>query len=67
MTSDWKVLYQLAMCEEDPAKREEAYEQARVAIHKRVLELAKDRAGVSERGDLDEALRQLTIHKYKKK
>jgi hypothetical protein len=67
MTSDWKGHYQLAMHEEDPAKQEELYEQARVAIHKRVLELAKDRADIRERGDLDEALRQLTIHKYRKK
>ncbi|MGA3107339.1 MAG: hypothetical protein ABSD53_22885 [Terriglobales bacterium] len=67
MTLDWKALYQLAMHEEDPTKREELYEQARIAIHKRVLELAKDRADARESGDLDEALRQLTIHKYKKK
>jgi hypothetical protein len=53
------------MREESPALREELYERARIASHQRVLELAKDRADVCERGDLDEALRQVTIHKYK--
>jgi hypothetical protein len=67
MTSDWKAIYQLAMHEEDPPKRDELYEQARLAIHKRLLELAKDRANVLESADLDEALRQLTLHKYNKK
>jgi hypothetical protein len=66
MNSDWKAHYRLAMHEASPVLREELYEQARVAIHQRVLELAKDRADVCERGDLDEAFRQLTIHKYKK-
>jgi hypothetical protein len=50
MNSDWKAHYQLAMHEASPVLREELDEQARVAIHQRVLELAKDRADVCERG-----------------
>jgi hypothetical protein len=66
MHTDWKTPYQFAIREQNPAKLEDLYEQARHAIHNRVLELAKNRADVRESGELDEALRHLTIHKYRR-
>jgi hypothetical protein len=64
MHTDWKTPYQFAIREQNPAKLEDLYEQARHAIHNRVLELEENVADVRESGELDEALRQLTIHKY---
>jgi hypothetical protein len=43
----------------------ELYERARRAIHCRLLELENTPADVRERGELDEALRQFTIRRYK--
>ena len=64
MHTDWKTPYQFAIREQNPAKLEDLYEQARHAIHNRVLELEENVADVRESGELDEALRRLTIHKY---
>ena len=66
MHTDWKTSYQFAIREQSPAKLEVLYEQARHAIHNRILELAQNRADICESGELDEALRQLTIHKYRR-
>ncbi|MBZ5663430.1 MAG: hypothetical protein LAO30_02400 [Acidobacteriia bacterium] len=66
MLTDWNTSYQVAIREQDPAKLEDLCEQARHAIHNRVLELAESPADARERGELEEALRQLTIHKYKR-
>ena len=66
MQTDWKTPYEAAMREQDPAKLENLYERARRAIHNRVLELGESRADICESGALDEALRQLTIHKYRR-
>jgi len=69
MHTDWMTAYYAAMCEHDPVKLEESYEQARHAIHNRLLELGTDPADpreTHERGELEEALRQLIIHKYKR-
>ena len=64
MHTDWKTPYQFAIREQNPAKLEDLYEQARHAIHNRVLELEETVADVRESGELDAALRRLTIHKY---
>ena len=64
MHTDWKTPYQFAIREQNPAKLEDLYEQARHAIHNRMLELEENVADVRESGELDEALRRLTIHKY---
>ena len=65
MPTHWMHAYKAAIREHAPEQIEERYELARLAIHKRVLELTDDPADARERGELDEALRQLTIHKYK--
>jgi len=67
MHTDWKTLYHAVLREQDPVKLEELYEQARHAIHNRVLELGTEPADAHERGELEEALRQLIIHKYKRR
>jgi hypothetical protein len=64
MHTDWKTPYQFAIREQNLATLEDLYEQARHAIHKRVLELEENPADAREKGELEEALRQLTIHKY---
>lgn len=66
MHTDWNTSYRVAIHEQNPAKLEDLCEQARRAIHTRVLELADTPADARERGELEEALRQLTIHKYKR-
>ena len=65
MNTQWESFYSSAMREYHPAKLDEAYEKARCAIHNRILELADGRLDAGESGELDEALRQLTIHKCK--
>lgn len=67
MHTDWMSPYHAALREQDPAKLEELYEQARHAIHNRVLELGTQSLDAHERGELEEALRELTIHKYKRR
>jgi hypothetical protein len=42
MHTDWKTPYQFAIREQNPAKLEDLYEQARHAIHNRVLELEEN-------------------------
>jgi len=66
MHTDWKTPYERAIREQNPAKLEDLYEQARRAIHNRLLELTSSRADLCESGELDEALRQLTLHRYKR-
>ena len=65
MPTQWMSAYVAALGEQDPAKVPELYEQARRAIHCRLLELENAPADVRERGELDEALRQITIRSYK--
>lgn len=65
MPTHWMPAYITAMRDRDPAKLEDLYEQARRAIHSRVLELEDTPADIRERGELEEALRQLTLHRYK--
>ena len=66
MPTDWKTLYEVAVREQNPAQLEDLCERARRAIHNRVLELEENPADAREKGELEEALRQLTIHKYKR-
>lgn len=66
MAARWMSAYAYALREQDPAKVEDLCEEARRAIHTRMLELEDTRADVHERGELEEALRQLTIHKYRR-
>jgi len=64
MHTDWKTPYQFAIREQNPATLEDLYEQARHAIHNRVRELEENPSDTREKGELEEALRQLTIRKY---
>jgi hypothetical protein len=65
MHTDWETPYQVAMRELNDMKLEGLYEQARHAIHNRGLELREDGADTRERRALDDAMRQLIIHKYR--
>jgi hypothetical protein len=68
MSLEWRSSYRDAMSEQDPAKRAPACERARHEINSRLLELAgqaPDAAG-GERAELEEALRQLTMHEWNK-
>jgi hypothetical protein len=67
MHTDWMSPYHAALHEQDPVKLEELCELARHAMHNRMLELGTQPADAHEEGELEEALRQLTIHKYKGK
>lgn len=65
MHNDWMIPYHVAMREQEGTKLESLIEAARRAIHKRILELGADAADVREQRAMDEALRQLTLHRYR--
>lgn len=65
MLPDWKVRYNAAIREQDAAQLLSLAAQARLAIHTRVLELRDSSADEHEREELDEALRQITLHLIK--
>ncbi|MBI3476783.1 MAG: hypothetical protein HY010_13710 [Acidobacteria bacterium] len=65
MHTDWTIPYQAAMREQEGPELESLVETARRVIHSRVLELGSDAADVREQHALDEALRQLTLHRYR--
>jgi hypothetical protein len=68
MSLEWKPLLRTALSEQDPTARAAACEQARHEINSRLLELAGQDADATrdERSELEEALRQLTMHEWKK-
>jgi hypothetical protein len=66
MPIDWKTQYQTAIRELDPRQKPALCERARHAIHERLLEQGRQHPDATEREELEEALRQLTLHKYKK-
>jgi hypothetical protein len=64
----WRSSFRAAMSEQDSAKRAAACERARHEINSRLLELAgqaSDDAG-AEPAELEEALRQITMHEWSK-
>lgn len=71
MSLEWRSSYHAAMSEQDPANRTGACERARHDINSRLLELAgRDTGGSAdatrdERAELEEALRQITMHEWK--
>lgn len=68
MITDWKIPYEAALRERDPAKLPEACELARSAIVEREVELSPfSSPEAPEREELEEALRQIFIHEQKTK
>ena len=65
MHVDWMTPYHVAMRELEGTKLESLLEEARRAIHNRTLELGADVADVREQRAMDDALRQLTLHRYR--
>lgn len=66
MHTDWAISYNAAMREQEAAKLESLVETARGAIHRRILELGSDATDVREQHALDEALRQITLRRYRR-
>ena len=65
MPTDWRMRYDSALGERDPAKVSDACDLARRAINDRVLELAKTGAAEPERLELEEALRKILMHELR--
>jgi hypothetical protein len=65
MHTDWTTPYHVAMCERNERKLEGPYAVARQAIHNRILELGEDTGDIRELRALEEALRQLNLHRYR--
>lgn len=68
MSLEWRSSFRAAMGEQGPANRAAACERARHEINSRLLELAGQApdAAMGERAELEEALRQLTMHEWNK-
>lgn len=64
---DWKTPYRAAINEHDSKKKRDLCDQACRAINDRILEQGPYAADEQERGILEEGLRQLTLHKQKRK
>jgi hypothetical protein len=65
MPTDWTIYVRAALRQQDPAKLPKLVEQARGAINDRVLERGPKGPDTQEREELEEALRQLTLHEMK--
>jgi hypothetical protein len=65
MPTDWRMRYDSALGERDPAQVSDACDLARRAINDRVLELAKTGATEPERLELEEALREILMHELR--
>jgi hypothetical protein len=65
MPTDWRMRYDSALGERDPAQVSDACDHARRAINDRVLELAKIVATEPERLELEEALREILMHELR--
>jgi hypothetical protein len=65
MHTDWATPYHVAMGEQNERKLEGRYAVARQAIHNRILELGEDIGDIRELRALEEALRQLNLHRYR--
>ena len=66
MPSDWTIYVQAALRQQDPAKLPKLVEQARRAINDRWLERGTKGPDTREREELEDALRQLTLHEMKR-
>lgn len=62
MPTDWRMRYDSALGEREPAQVSDACDLARRAINDRVLELAKRVATDPKRQELEEALREILTH-----
>jgi len=67
MPTYWTIYFRAALRQQDPAQIPKLVEQARRAINERVLERGTKGPDAREREELDEALRQLTLHESKRK
>ena len=65
MPTDWRMRYDSALGEREPAKVSDACDLARRAINDRVLELAKIVATDPERLELEGALREILMHELR--
>ena len=65
MPVNWTPAFTDAIREQDPAKISDLCDQARRAINDRTLERGPQPASASEREQMEEALRQLTIHELR--
>jgi len=65
MPTDWRMRYDSALGELDPAKVSDACDLARRAINDRVVELAKRFATDPERQELEDALHEILIHELR--
>ena len=65
MPTDWRMRYDSALGERDPAKVSDTCDLARRAINDRVLELATIGATDPERLELEEALREILMHELR--
>ncbi len=65
MATDWRMRYDSALGEREPAKVSDACDLARRTINDRVLELAKRLPTDPELQELEEALRQILIHELR--
>jgi len=65
MPTDWRMRYDSALGERDPAQVSDACDLARRAINDRVLELAERGATDPERKKLEGALREILMHELK--
>ena len=63
MPTDWKAAYAAALAERDPAKLPELCEKARDALNSQLLK-TRSSAHPRDREELEEALRQVTIHLF---
>jgi hypothetical protein len=65
MPTDWRMRYDSALGQHDPAKVSDACDLARRAINDCVLELATIAATDPERLELEEALREILMHELR--
>jgi hypothetical protein len=67
LPTDWKSLYRSAINEQDPEKKPGLCDLAVRAINERILNQAPYSADAQEIGVLEDGLRQLTLHKQRKR
>ena len=66
MPIDWKTPYQAAIREPHSRQSSALCENAHRAIHERILQQGRQHPDAAEREELEDALRQLTLHAEKK-
>jgi len=65
MPTDWRMRYDSALGEREPARVSDACDLARRAINDRVLEVATIAATDPERLELEGALREILMHELR--